>query len=76
MITTVEEAQHELQVAIEEVAADMDCSPDDIDIAHDMIVSVAWNIEDDDVAREFCRREIGWVPHDLEGRLGKKDWVV
>lgn len=71
MLTTIEEAQHELQVSIEEACADNpDVNPDDIH--HDMVAATAWNCTDE-VALELCMRELGAVPFDLEGRLGRKD---
>jgi hypothetical protein len=72
-ITTIEDAEHELQVSIDEAIADNpDVGPDDI--AHDVVVAVAWNCTDE-VALELCRTQIGSVPYDLEARLGRKDWV-
>lgn len=66
MLKTIEEATHEFEVALEEAAAD---NPDmEIDPA-DMIAAVSWSIENDDVARELCRTQLGFVPHDLVGRL-------
>jgi hypothetical protein len=73
MITTLAEAQYEVQVVREEYEADMG---EDVEIDHaDVVASVCWNIDDLDLARELCRVEIGWIPRDLEGRLGKRDWV-
>jgi hypothetical protein len=70
---TLEDAQHELQVSIAEAIADNpDVGADDV--AHDMVVSVAWNCTDE-VALELCRTEIGCVPSDLVARLGRKDWI-
>lgn len=73
MIDTYEDAQHELQVSIAEAMADNPEAGED-DIAHDMVVSVAWNCTDE-IALELCRTEIGSVPYDLEARLGRKDWI-
>lgn len=73
MFDTLDDAQHELQVSISEACAENeDVNPDDV--AHDMVSSVAWNCTDA-VALELCRRELGHVPYDLEGRLGKRDWI-
>lgn len=73
MFDNLEDAQHELQVAIDEACAENeDVNPDDV--AHDMVSSIAWMCTDE-VALELCRRELGSVPFDLEARLGKGDWV-
>jgi hypothetical protein len=73
MIDNIADAQHELQVSIQEACGENpDVSEDDV--AHDMVVSVAWNCTDE-VALELCRTEIGSVPYDLEARLGRKDWI-
>jgi hypothetical protein len=74
-LKTVEEANHELEVAIEEAIGDNPELTAD-EIWFDMMVATAWNIEDDDTAREFCRRQCGSIPYDLEGRLGRKNWIV
>lgn len=75
--TTVEEAQAGLRLAIEETLADigdeLECSEDDI--AHDMVVAVAWECPDQ-VAMELCRRELGVVPYDLAKRLGHVDFLA
>lgn len=72
MVTTYEDAVHEFEVALEEAQADM---PDmDIDPA-DMIVAVSWSIESDDIVRELCRTQLGFVPFDLESRLGRQDFL-
>lgn len=63
MITTVEEAQYELQVAVEETLADMgDDAPDEGSAASDMFASMSWDWPAD-VAAEVARREFGWVPY-------------
>lgn len=73
MIDNIADAQHELQVSIQEACGENpDVNPDDV--AHDMVSSVAWNCTDE-VALELCRTELGWVPFDLEARLGKQEWV-
>ncbi len=73
MITTLEDAQHEVQVFGDEYRADMG---EDVEIDHgDVVVSICWNIEDDKLARELCRVELGWIPLELQPRLGKTDWV-
>lgn len=77
MYKTVEEAQAGLELAIQETIADMgdsmECSEDDI--AHDMVVAIAWECTDA-VALELCRRELGVVPHDLATRLGHVDFLA
>lgn len=76
-ITTVEEAQHELQVALEETLADMgEYAPDEGSAMSDLFASMAWDWPPA-VAAEVARRELGWVPmaapqevHDAFARLG------
>lgn len=72
MIETVEDAMHEVQAMIDDAVADSGCSPDDI--AHDMVVNVAWNLSDE-LALELCRRELGFVPYELRSRLGDIDFL-
>lgn len=63
MITTVEDAQHELQVAVDEILEDMgDDAPDADEAAVDMWRSMAWDWPKD-VAREVARIEFGYVPN-------------
>ena len=70
--TTYDEALHDFEVAMEEAQAD---NPEVEVDACDMVVAVAWDIEDDEVVSELCRTQLGWVPRELEGRLGRKDWI-
>jgi hypothetical protein len=72
-LTTIEEAQYEVEVAVQEAQADNPEVGAD-DIAHDMVISIAYNCTPE-VARELCRREFGWVPQELEAWLGRKDWI-
>lgn len=74
MITTLEDAQHEVWAMRKDAEADYG---DEVEISHsDLVVSACFNITDDAVARELCRVELGWIPLELEGRLGRKDWVI
>lgn len=71
-------AYRDLEVGIQETLADfaesdMDVSEDDI--WHDLVVSFAWDM-DDDTAREWCRTQIGNIPWDLRARLGDTDWII
>lgn len=61
-IETVEEAQHELRVALDETLADMgDDAPDEGSAMSDLFSSMCWDWPAD-VAAEVARREFGWVP--------------
>lgn len=65
MIETVEDAQHELNVAIQETIADMggdECEVDEGSMASDLFSSMAYDWPAD-VAAEVARREFGFVPH-------------
>lgn len=70
----IEDAKHDLDVAIQETCDDLgpDVNPDDIH--RDMVVSIAWNC-DDATALELCRRELGHVPYELRLRLGDRDFI-
>lgn len=73
MIQTLEDAQHEVWAMEQDAIAD---NGDEIVIDHgDLVVSACFNIEDDNLARELCRVELGFVPYELEARLGRKDWL-
>lgn len=73
MLKTIEEAQAEVLA----IRADYEAEAEDVEINHtDVVVSAAWSVEDDAVALELCRVELGYVPLELEGRLGKKDWLA
>lgn len=62
-ITTVEEAQYELQVALEETLADMgDDAPDEGSAMSDMFTSMCWDWPAE-VAAEVARREFGSLPY-------------
>lgn len=62
-IETVEDAQHELNVALEETLADMgDDAPDEGSAMVDLWRSMSWDWPAD-VAAEVARREFGWVPN-------------
>jgi len=41
----------------------------------DLVAAACWQIPDDDVARELCRTQLGYVPHDMRARLGDVDWL-
>lgn len=75
-IETVEDAQHELNVALEETLADMgDDAPDEGSAAVDMWRSMAYDWPKD-VAIEVARREFGFVPmHGPIANEDLKDWV-
>lgn len=73
-LKTVEEANYELEIALQEAVEDNpDISKDEI--WFDMMVATVYNIENDAVAREFCRRQCGSIPQEHEARLGKADWL-
>ena len=72
-ITTLAEAELALAEAMDDFEADTGESAEGA--WYDFVVATAWLIKDDALAREFCRTQIGSIPHDLEPRLGKKDWI-
>lgn len=74
-ITTVEEAQHELNVALEETLADMgDDAPDEGSAAVGLWCGMAYDWPED-VAREVARREFGYVPaHGPIKSVGEPEW--
>lgn len=73
MLTTIEEAQYEVETAIEEAQADNPEVGGD-DIAHDMVISISFNCTPE-VARELCRRNFGYVPDQVTQWLGgKSEW--
>lgn len=73
MITTVDQANIELEAAIADMRSEFGEEVDDC--VADLVEGVAYNIENDEVAREFCRTQLGYVPLILEGRLGRIDWL-
>jgi hypothetical protein len=58
-----------------------DCGEAADEVWHDLVVATAQAILQEDwplkeeVAREFCRTQVGSIPLDLEPQLGKKDWI-
>lgn len=73
MISTLEDAQYELWAMRKDAEADFG---DEVEINHaDLVVSACFNLEDVAVARELCRVELGYVPHELRARLGNVDWL-
>lgn len=81
-IKTVEDAQHELSVAVEETLADMgDDAPDEGSATADMFSSMSWNWPAA-VAAEVARREFGFVPYGASDAVhreftklfGKVEW--
>lgn len=74
MIETVEDAQHEVQVMVTEHG---DSGDFDVDMsAADAVVSVVMMYLDDDaLALELCRVELGFVPYELRSRLGDIDFL-
>jgi hypothetical protein len=63
MITSIEDAQHEFGVSLEEAAADSGLEPDTI--ASDILFSTAMNC-DKATAYELSRRELGWVTDEIK----------
>lgn len=72
MDEAVKAAQAELKLAAEEAEAE---GVDTDSCWSELVAAACFMIEDDDVARELCRRELGYVPHDLRSRLGDADWL-
>lgn len=76
MITTLEEANAALAEAEQDFTADTGQPSDGV--WFDLVVATALMIIDEgnhDLAREFCRTQVGSIPHDLEPWLGRKDWI-
>lgn len=42
----------------------------------DIVTAMSYDVEDDDIMREVCRTQLGYVPHDLVARLGNVDWLA
>lgn len=74
MLNTLDEAKHDLAVAIEETIADMGAEVNPDDVAHDMVIAIAFNCAPA-VGRELCRIELGTVPHEVEMILGRQDAI-
>jgi len=73
-IRTYDQAIAELEAAQRDTAADF--GEEYLDEAHrDLVVSVVWGIADDEVAREFCRTQLGYIPFEHEERLGARDYL-
>src|SRR5689334_3787999 len=73
MITTLEDARHEMQVMLEEHAMEED-GPDMS--ASDAVVSLVMMYQlEDSVALELCRTELGFVPYELRSQLGDIDFL-
>jgi hypothetical protein len=62
MITTIDDAQHEFQVSLQEAAEDSGMESDTI--ASDILFSTAMNC-DKETAYELSRRELGWVTDEI-----------
>lgn len=73
MIETLAQAEAALAEAEKDYEADTGECADAV--WYDLVVATAHGIEDDDVAREFCRTQLGHIPYDLEQRLHPKEWV-
>jgi hypothetical protein len=63
MLTTIEDAQHEFQVSLEEAAEDSGMESDEI--ASDILFATAMNC-DKETAYELSRRELGWVTDEIK----------
>jgi hypothetical protein len=77
MINTLNEAEAALNEAMRDFCADTG-EPSADGVWFDLVVATALMIIDEgnhDLAREFCRTQVGSIPHDLEPWLGKKDWI-
>lgn len=69
----LKQAKADLEVGIAETVAENPEIGED-DIWHDLVVATAYDM-DKDTAREWCRTQLGTIPHDLESWLGKEDFV-
>lgn len=66
---TVEDLLHDVEVGIEETIADRDGEVTGDEIAADIAVAVAWDASTE-VAVEFFRRYLGYVPSDYARARG------
>lgn len=76
MIKSLTEANAALAEAMRDFEADTGQPSDGVWL--DLVVATALMIIDEgdkELAREFCRTQVGSIPHDLEPWLGKKDWI-
>lgn len=73
MITNIDAAEDAFNAAECDVLADMGDMEGETPW-HDIVVSVAFDC-DDATALELCRTKLGHVPHELEQRLGKHDFI-
>ena len=72
MITNIDAAIAAFWDAEADIQADLG---EDVEVEYkDIVLAVAWEM-DDDTARELCRIKLGWIPYELEGRLGRADWL-
>lgn len=69
----LEKQRIEFNLALRDSAEDSGMEEDVI--YGDILEAMVWQIEDLAVARELCRRELGYIPVGLERRLGKADWL-
>lgn len=70
---TVQEAQQAVEVGLQEAVGDNpDLEPEMV--YADMVEAVAWFCPPD-VARELCRRELGYIPTGLTDLLGQRDYL-
>lgn len=67
----VRAAQEELQAGARDAQAD---GVDTDSCWNEIVEAGCWDLETV-VARELCRRELGYIPHALEPRLGRADWL-
>lgn len=72
MITNIDAAEDAFNAAVADVEAD---HPELEEVEwHDIVVSIAWDM-DAPTALELCRTKLGYVPHDLESWLGRRDFL-
>lgn len=69
----LERVRKEYEAGLKEAAEDSGMSEDVI--FADIVVATCWDIKDKAVARELCRMELGYIPQELEHKLGKADWL-
>jgi hypothetical protein len=71
-ITTIDQCFSNLAAAEADVAGDF--GEEMIDQAYgDIVSAVLWEVSDPDLAREFARRTLGYMPHDHVARFGEFD---
>lgn len=78
--TTLEECYKNLADMEADVRADYGDEAEELiegGAYRDLVVSVLWDVQDREVAREFARTTLGYMPHEQVARFGSvgEDWI-